>query len=120
MKKLQAEIGQLKEVYVVAFGGGQGKWQVSANGGMLPLWGRDGRELYYLDGTQTLLAVPVRDAGGALEFGAPQSIVSRWTVLGQPCYDVTPDGGKILLDRVSQQVSQSITVVTNFTADLKK
>jgi serine/threonine protein kinase len=116
----QSSESGVNEVYVVAFGGGQGKWQVSANGGILPLWGKDGREFYYLDGTQTLLAVPVRSAGGALEFGAPQSIVSRWTVLGQPFYDVTPDGGKILLDRVSQQVSQSITVVTNFTADLKK
>jgi hypothetical protein len=57
---------------------------------------------------------------GALEFGAPQSIVSRWTVLGQPFYDITPDGRKILLDRVSQQVSQSVTVVTNFTALLNK
>src|ERR1035441_3501540 len=116
----QSSESGVNEVYVVAFGGGQGKWQVSANGGMLPLWGKDGREFYYLDGNQTLLAVQVRDAGGALEFGAPQSIVSRWTVLGKPFYDVTPDGGKILLDRVSQQVSQSITVVTNFTADLKK
>jgi hypothetical protein len=87
---------------------------------MLPLWSRDGRELYYLDGTQTLLAVPVMDAGGALEIGAPQNLFSRWTVLGQPFYDVTPDGRKILLDRVSQQARQSITVVTNFTADLKK
>ena len=115
----QSSESGVNEVFVVAFGGGQGKWQVSANGGMLPLWGKDGREFYYLDGTQTLLAVQVRDADGALEFGAPQTIVSRWTVLGQPFYDVTPDGGKILLDRVSQQVSQSITVVTNFTADLK-
>jgi serine/threonine protein kinase len=116
----QSSESGVNEVFVVAFGGGQGKWQVSANGGMLPLWGKDGREFYYLDGTQTLLAVQVRDAGGALEFGAPQIIVSRWTVLGQPFYDVTPDGRKILLDRVSQQVSQSITVVTNFTAELKK
>jgi eukaryotic-like serine/threonine-protein kinase len=116
----QSSESGVNEVYVVAFGGGQGKWQVSANGGMLPLWGKDGKEFYYLDGTQTLLAVPVRDASGALEFGAPRSIVSRWTVLGQPFYDVTPDGRKILLDRVSQQVSESITVVTNFTADLKK
>jgi serine/threonine protein kinase/Tol biopolymer transport system component len=116
----QSSESGVNEVFVVAFGGGQGKWQVSANGGMLPLWGKDGREFYYLDGTQTLLAVQVRDVGGALEFGAPQSLVSRWTVLGQPFYDVTPDGRKILLDRVSQQVSQSITVVTNFTADLKK
>jgi hypothetical protein len=33
---------------------------------------------------------------------------------------VSPDSKKILLDRVPQQVSQSVTVVTNFTAVLKK
>jgi serine/threonine protein kinase len=108
------------EVYVVAQGGGQGKWQLSANGGMMPLWRADGKELYYLDGTQSLLAVPVKEVGGALEFGQPQTLVSRWTVLGAPFYDVTADGKKILLDQISQQVSPSVTVVTNFTAALKK
>ena len=29
------------------FGGGQGKWQVSANGGTAPQWSKDGKELYY-------------------------------------------------------------------------
>jgi hypothetical protein len=38
----------------------------------------------------------------------------------QVFYDVSPDGKKILLDKVSQHVSQSVTVVTNFTAGLKK
>jgi eukaryotic-like serine/threonine-protein kinase len=108
------------EVYVEAFGGGQGKWQVSAEGGTLPQWSRDGRELYYMDATSSVLAVPVKDSGGALQFGSPQSLVNRWTVLGAPFYDVTPDGKRILLDRVSQQVSQSVTVVTNFAAELNK
>ena len=107
------------EVYVVAFGGGQGKWQVSAKGGAQPRWSKDGKELYYLDPTYNLFAVPVKDAGGALQFGAPQTLVSGWSA-PQVFYDVAPDGKKILLDRVSQQVSQSVTVVTNFTAELKK
>ena len=49
----------------------------------------------------------------------PETLVSNWSA-PQVFYDVTPDGKKILLDRVSQQVSQSVTVVTNFTAGLKK
>jgi len=32
------------QVYVVPFGDGQGKWQVSANGGELPQWSKDGKE----------------------------------------------------------------------------
>ena len=107
------------EVYVVAFRGGQGKWQVSASGGEQPRWSKDGKELYYLDPTFSVLAVPVKDAGGALQFGNAQLLVSHWTA-PNVFYDVNPDGKKILLDRVSQQVSQSITVVTNWTAELKK
>ncbi len=107
------------EVYVVPFRGGQGKWQVSATGGSDAQWSQDGKYIYYLDPTFTLFAVPVKDAGGTLQFGSAQILVANWTA-PNVFYDVAPDGKKILLDRVSQQVSQSVTVVTNFTADLKK
>jgi eukaryotic-like serine/threonine-protein kinase len=109
----------LIEVYVVAFGGGQGKWQVSSNGGNLPQWSRDGKELYYMDQTYNLVAVPVNETGGALQFGVPQTLIPTWSA-PQVFFDVSADGKKILLDRVSQLVSQSVTVITNFTADLKK
>ena len=108
------------EVYVVAYGGGQGKWQVSPNGGQVPQWSKDGKELYYQDGAQSIVAVPVRDLGNTLEFGVGQTLVSQWTVLSTPFYSVFPDGQKLLMERVSQQVSQPLTVVTNFTAQLRK
>jgi serine/threonine protein kinase len=108
------------EVYVVAYGGGQGKWQVSPNGGQVPQWSKDGKELYYLDGAQSIVAVPVKDLGNTLEFGAGQTLISQWTVLSTPFYSVFPDGQKLLMERVSQQVSEPLTVVTNFTAQLRK
>jgi Tol biopolymer transport system component len=107
------------EVYVMPFGGGQGKWQVSANGGQRPQWSKDGKELYYMDLTYSLFAVPVTGGGGALQFGAAERLVANWSA-PQVFYDVAPDGKKFLLDRVEQQVSQSVTVVTNFAAGLKK
>ena len=107
------------EVYVMAFRGGQGKWQVSTNGGGQPQWSKDGKELYYKDPTNNIFAVPVKDAGGILQFGAAQALVTHWSS-PNVVYDVAPDGKKILLDRVSQQVSPSVTVVTNFTEGLKK
>jgi|HubBroStandDraft_6_1064221.scaffolds.fasta_scaffold00030_9 Tol biopolymer transport system component len=113
-----AESGR-SEVYVMPFGGGQGKWQVSANGGAVPHWSMDGKELYYMDLTFNLFAVPVKNAGGALQFGAAEKLITNWSA-PQVFYDVSPDGKKFLLDRVVQQVSQSVTVVTNFTAGLKK
>lgn len=63
--------------------------------------------------------MPVKDAAGALQFGAARTLLTNWTA-PQVLYDLTPDGKKILLDRVAQQVNQSVTVVTNFTADLKR
>jgi serine/threonine protein kinase len=107
------------EVYVMPFGGGQGKWQVSANGGQRPRWSADGKELYYMDMSYSLFEVPVTSAGGSLQFGAAQKPISNWSS-PQVFYDVSPDGKKFLLDRVAQQVNQSVTVVTNFTAGLKK
>jgi Tol biopolymer transport system component len=108
------------EVYVVPYGRGEGKWQVSPSGGSVPQWSSDGNELYYLDGTSSIQAVPVKQARGALQFGAPQTLVSRLTILSVPFFSVTPDGKKILVARVAQQVSPSVTVVTNFTEGLKK
>jgi serine/threonine protein kinase/Tol biopolymer transport system component len=113
-----AESGRL-EIYVMPFGGGQGKWQVSANGGQLPRWSTDGKELYYMDLTYNLFSVPVANAGGSLQFGAAEKLITNWSA-PQVFYDVSPDGKKFLLDRVAQQVSQSVTVVTDFTAGLKK
>lgn len=108
------------EVYVVAYGGGQGKWQVSPNGGQVPQWSKDGKELYYFDGTQSISAVPVQDLGNTLEFGASRTLVSQWTILTLPFYSVSPDGKKLLMERVSQQVSQPLTVVTNFVTQLRR
>ena len=115
-----AESG-VPEVYVTAFRSGQGKWQVSTNGGYGPQWSRDGRELYYFNQTsRSVLAVPVSEVNGGLQFGAAQSLASASMSNSTGFYDVTPDGKRVLLNVVSQQVSQSVTVITNFTAVLKK
>ena len=73
----------------------------------------DGKILYYMGNAYDLYAVPVKEAGGALQFGAPEILISHWSA-PQLFYDVYPDGKKILLDRVAQQVSPSVTVVSDF------
>jgi hypothetical protein len=60
-----------------------------------------------------------RLCGSILQFGAPQRLASNLSA-PQVLYHITPDGKKIFLDRVAQQVSQFITVVTSFTVEFKK
>jgi eukaryotic-like serine/threonine-protein kinase len=112
------ESGQA-EVYVEAYGGGQGKWQVSPDVGYVPHWSANGKELFYFDGNQNLVSVSVTESGGALQFGAPQVLIHQWTVLTTPFFNVDPAAKRFLMARVSQQVNQPVTVVTNFTSGLK-
>jgi Tol biopolymer transport system component len=114
---MSAESGLL-QVYVVPFSGGQGKWQISSNAGVMPHWSSDGRELLYADPGYNIYAVEVKESGGTIQFGAPRIVVNNWSA-PQFFFNLSPDGRKILLDRVSQQVSQYVSVVTNWTAGLK-
>ena len=106
------------EVYVSAFRG-PGKWQVSSHGGVWTMWSSDGKQLYYMEPKLSLYTVPVTESSGALQFGSSQLLMSNWSS-PQFFFDVAPDGKKILLDRIAQQVGQSVTVVTNWGAELKK
>jgi len=49
------------EVYARAFGGTAPARQISRDGGMEPVWGRDGRSLFYREGRRLML-VPILDA----------------------------------------------------------
>ena len=75
---------------------------------------------FLLRRTQSVVGVSVQEAGGALQFGSPHTIVSQWTILTIPFFSVSPDGKRFLMERVSQQVNQPITLITNFTSALKK
>jgi Tol biopolymer transport system component len=98
------------EVHVVAFRGGQGKWQVSTNGGSQAQWSQDGKELHYFSqASRTVFAVPVKEVNGGLEFSAAQPVASKAMSSTLGFYDFSPDGKRILLERVAQQVGQSVT-----------
>jgi serine/threonine-protein kinase len=107
------------QLYIVPFRGGQGKWQVTSQGSSGPAWTKDGSELFYMDPGFNLYVVSVKEVDGSPQLGAPQQIPIT-TSAPSVFYDISPDGKKILIDNVAQQVSPSMTVVTNFTAGLKK
>ena len=65
------ESGQY-EVYVRRFPSGEGKWQVSTQGGVQPEWRRDGRELFYLAPDGNLVAATITRADTGFETRPPQ------------------------------------------------
>ena len=50
------------EVYVQPFPGLGGRWQVSTQGGVSPIWGPNGRELFYRN-ARAVISVPVAATG---------------------------------------------------------
>ncbi|HQQ76824.1 MAG TPA: protein kinase [Thermoanaerobaculia bacterium] len=119
------ESGQ-REVYVQPLAGGP-KRQVSVDGGQMPVWSRNGRELFYAARNGTLMSVALRPDGGRLEAGEPQPLFPlqfdlsgelTWHLLP---YGVTPDGERFLVIRRAPGVEpDGVVVVSNWTAALKK
>jgi Tol biopolymer transport system component len=115
------------EIYVQPFpvpSGGGSKTSVSRDGGNQPRWRRDGKELFYLSFDGKLMAVDVTE-GREFKVGTPKplfqapatSIQSRTDIHGW-AWDFTSDGQRFLFDAVKTS-SESLTVVLNWTAELK-
>ena len=101
---------------------GEGKWQVSKDGGNGAIWRADGKEILFQappHGT-IKMAVEVNANGAALEARIPQRLFQSPVDFGG---DVTPDGKRFILALLpqGQQTAQvPITVVLNWPAQLKK
>jgi Tol biopolymer transport system component len=100
-----------------------GKLQISRDGGRLPHWRRDGRELFYLSLDGKIMAV---DIGGdsSVKAGVPRFLFKVPGGEGQSDFydlhwDVTPDGKRFLIS-TTKTSSEALTVVLNWTAGLKK
>jgi Tol biopolymer transport system component len=93
-----AESGQL-EIYLQSFPTAGNKTQVSTDGGVQPVWSRDGRELYFRSSTHLMAA---RVAAGGLTVERPIALFKDTYLTPQgdnhTAYDVFPDGSFLLLD----------------------
>jgi serine/threonine-protein kinase len=109
-------------VFVQPYPGPGSRLQVSTNGGLEPIWSRDGRELYFRRSDQ-MLAVAFT-AAPALAIGAPRLLFEgRYlpTDTGSPAYDVARDGRFLMVQAVeAEQPATSINVVLNWFDDLKR
>ncbi len=111
------------EVYVRSFRGQSGKWQISTDGGLEPLWSPTGKELFFRTGSK-LLTVAVKSDPTFVP-GTPQVLFEKpFLAANFPLgtSGISPDGQKFLLLQLIGQ-SQSITqvnAVLNWSEELKR
>ena len=116
------ESGQ-DEVYVQPFPEGGRRWTVSNNGGMGHRWSGDGDELFYVEGTDTLMAVEV-STEGEFSAGTPHRLFRHPGLIPgsyYPRYDISKDGQRFLTaEAVAGETAQrSIQVVENWFAEFR-
>ncbi|HET6578156.1 MAG TPA: protein kinase [Gemmatimonadales bacterium] len=111
------------EVYVRPFPDvASAKWQVSVSGGTMPVWARNGRELFYLNakGEMTTLALA---PGPGFAVGQPKVLFSASPfVIGSNAgvYDVSPDGRRFVMIRPATGAGESeLVVVQNWFEELR-
>ena len=110
------------EVYVRPFPQGGGKWQVSTNGGTQPRWSRDGKELFYVEGS-ILMAAPVKTAP-SFSVSTPVSLFEDASLSGRlhPSYDVSEEGQRFVLVGLAGEEAdspRSIHVLQNWFAEFR-
>jgi Tol biopolymer transport system component len=83
------------EVYVRPLEG-EGRWQVSAQGGEFARWSKDGQTIFYQKRGGETFRVPVKASGGSIEVGRPEKMFDLAPGM-QPDWDVTQDGSRFVL-----------------------
>jgi len=117
------------EVYVRPFPEGAGKWRISTNGGELPRWRGDGKEIFYIAPDRKLMAVPVRAVPGAqpsLTAEAPLALFETHIAptsqgFNNYPYAAAADGQRFLaITGGVENTDTPLTVVVNWLAAIRK
>ena len=97
------------EVYVAPFPSTTPKTMVSSGGGFWPRWRRDGRELFFVSPSRTLMVATMTDDGRP---GHPQPLLSA---AGWANYDVMDNGARfVAIVRESVGYEQPLTILLNW------
>jgi eukaryotic-like serine/threonine-protein kinase len=108
------------EVYVQAYPGPGGRWQISSAGGTGALWSRDGSELFYSNG-RTMMAVAVTTKP-VFSASAPAELFTgnfAWGRVGN--YDIAPDGKHfVMVQAAMDEAAPEMRVVVNWFEELTR
>jgi serine/threonine-protein kinase len=97
-------------------------WQVSRDGGRVPVWARNGRQLFYENTRLELVALTIK-AGESFAWDPPQVLFNVSTYQRNPwhpLYDVSPDGEKFLMARNVGTAGGEVVLILNWFEELKR
>jgi len=108
------------QLFVRAYPGPGGKWQVSTTGGGTPRWSPDGTELFYR--WQSNLYVVAVDDDGSFRTGRPTILFDDLPgATSLPDYDVFDSNRFLLIENVGDFTAPAgVTVVVNWLDELER
>jgi serine/threonine-protein kinase len=111
------------EIYLEPVAGGA-RSQVSTDGGIEPMWARNGRELFYRN-KRKLLSVPVQASGTTPSLGNPAVLFEGDFLFNYDYgsnYDVSPDGHRFYFVQTGKSSGDNVKInlVLNWTEELRR
>jgi serine/threonine-protein kinase len=108
-----------QEVYVQPFPNiNDGKWIVSAAGGVSPVWSPTGQELFYMSGRE-VMSVVVKTEGAAFSAAGPERLFEGPFETGSPQFDISADGSYFVMVEADPDARPTqIQVVLNWIQEL--
>ena len=109
------------DVYLSPFPVSGAKVPISIDGGVEPVWSRDGRRLYYRSGSSVMAAEI--DPGARSRTGAPHRVADGTfqpgAMAGLPNYDVARDGRLLMIAQTAAQAQpDNLSVTVDWFSDL--
>jgi eukaryotic-like serine/threonine-protein kinase len=109
------------EIYIDTFPLPHGKVRISTTGGILPEWGADGRELFYVSADSMLVSVSLKPGTRSLVPSAPHTLFPLLVIdTDVSPYDVARDGQRFLVLETAEGTARPLTIIANWPALMKK
>ncbi len=108
-----------QEIYVEGYPERRGKWLISSEGGIVPQWRGDGKELYWSKADGTVMAASMVLQAAGVQVGRAEALFRSTGQLGY--FQNAKDGKRFLLaESVGSQQEFPMVVVENWAARLGK
>ncbi|PWU11514.1 MAG: hypothetical protein C5B51_02420 [Terriglobia bacterium] len=118
----EAQQAEIQDIYVAPLSRPAERRRVSPNGGRIPRWRKDGKEIFFVTPEGKLMAAEVRISEGAVEVSVVRMLFGGIPTSSPQPYDVSADGQRFLVTVpvASPKTSEPITLVQNWSFALRK